>query len=65
MSDETPLITKVHQVKEIAGNHPKRAIVLRVQTDTETGQLVLWISGAAGRELAANLTHILKGKDYQ
>ncbi len=63
--NETALIIKVHGASEEFTDDARRPIVLRIQTDTLKGQLVLWISGAAARELEANLTHILRGKSYQ
>ena len=63
---DLPLITNVHQIKEWVhrdGSIPSKR--LQVQVGTETGPLVLWISISAAKELADDLTHILRDKRFQ
>ena len=62
-TDDKPLlITKVDLVEEVIDVSAKPAIRFRVTAQTETGQLVLWISTDAFRELAAHWEHLSQGK---
>lgn len=62
---ETSLIISVPTVEEALDPLARPAIRFRATAQTETGQLVLWISTNAFRELAAHWEHISQGKDYR
>jgi hypothetical protein len=66
MANETPLITKIHQVQDwVHRDGTRPATRLKVQADTESGPLVLWISKAAARELVEDLQRSLQAKRSQ
>ena len=52
--DETPLITKIELTESFLSASATPAIRYRVTAQTENGQLVLWISRDAAKELVAH-----------
>ena len=60
---ETSLITHIALVEETIFSRPKPAIRYRVTAETESGQLVLWISEDAAKQLRGHLEAQLRKFD--
>lgn len=59
-----PLITKITEVISwVRRDGSKPAKSLKIQAETETGQLDLWITTSAAEQLREHLERILKKRD--